>query len=407
MFESLKKRKQIGFIIGLFFLSFFLADCSKSKNSASADLYVKAVLGIDIGGGKLLPFRTKVTRVGGQDPKSEMVKISYEGKEYEIPPRYLAETYPRQFFMVTEPQGLNFREGPGKDYKKIITLPRGTKGEVVDVDPKMQIIQKQVGYWFSSEMDGKKGWLFSGFVVLSENSDWKDSGMEPDSEEREFKLTTLSWGDQESEPMRSSSLVENEFSFSNYKIQYILESQLDEVEKSCGFDKSIQIMEKNKKVQFQGGWFHPMERDAAKNGFVFYSSNGCGCCCAPIQETLIIASNDGVRSVSYESGGQEGVCGSQEGQFLSVQEGMEYRLDAEKSILYLMRVVPVCDPVGQSVNEEESFKEFKRLGSKYFFHVFQNTNGDYSEIKKELPKREVPAEYKSAWESAKKMKREF
>ena len=399
MIDSYRKMSFHIIIIGIL----ILASCSGPKESK--DAYIKAKLGVELENGERIPFGIKVQKLENPDSAKEFVKILHNEKEYSIPTKYLSSTPPRIQFAIIEPQGLNFREGPGTQFPKISTLPMGTKGLISEIEPKMFTIQKQTGYWFSSEINGKKGWLFSGFI-LTKDLDEKTESVDSDSEGRGFHFSFPASETPDSVISRSGFEVLQSTDFSKYTIQHLKNNQPDEFDQSCGFELSIRVTGNQQLFHFTGGNFSFSNLESAKNGFIFYSTNHCGCCCAPSEDDLVIVSNDRIRKLSYQSFGREGMCDTQEGSFLMILDGVEFRLDSENSTLYLLRKEPVCDTEGKFEGENENFKVYERLGTNFYFYKFSNKDGNYSEERKVLDSEEIPEDLVSDWENAKRIGRE-
>lgn len=82
---------------------------------------------------------------------------------------------PPAYFKVIEKQGLNLREEPTVKSKRISTLPYGTVGKIIHVSPDYQVIQNARGSWLHVEVGPTKGFIFSGFVLLSDSQDFSAS----------------------------------------------------------------------------------------------------------------------------------------------------------------------------------------------------------------------------------------
>ncbi|TGM89576.1 SH3 domain-containing protein [Leptospira licerasiae] len=75
------------------------------------------------------------------------------------------------YFKVTAPSGLLLRKGPGQQYEKIANLPRGTNGNVVEFASDQLEISGSKGRWLEVYVNERVGFIFSGHVLYSNNSD--------------------------------------------------------------------------------------------------------------------------------------------------------------------------------------------------------------------------------------------
>lgn len=88
----------------------------------------------------------------GRDEKLNITPPSFKGKQ----------------FTVTTRSGLNLRENAGVDSRSLGILPYNTKGSVLENQNTLLQIQNTAGYWLKVSTKGKAGWIFSGFVKLSD-----------------------------------------------------------------------------------------------------------------------------------------------------------------------------------------------------------------------------------------------
>ncbi|MEM7182013.1 MAG: SH3 domain-containing protein [Spirochaetota bacterium] len=69
--------------------------------------------------------------------------------------------------IVTEPQGLLVRNGPGQSFKKLGVLKKDTQIEVIEPSEKVETLYKITSHWYKVK-HGKKldkvGWVFGGFL---------------------------------------------------------------------------------------------------------------------------------------------------------------------------------------------------------------------------------------------------
>src|SRR5690606_16706832 len=69
-----------------------------------------------------------------------------------------------QFYQVITKSGLNLRQGPSVQTKRLLTLPYKTVGKIRGRTQKLELIQGKRGFWIQTEYSGQAGQIFSGFV---------------------------------------------------------------------------------------------------------------------------------------------------------------------------------------------------------------------------------------------------
>ncbi|XDD45098.1 hypothetical protein AB3N60_10255 [Leptospira sp. WS39.C2] len=77
-----------------------------------------------------------------------------------------------KYFEVTAKSGLILRKGPGQNFEKITTLPIKTSGKIIKFHGDTIKIQGKTGRWIEVETDYLKGFLFSGFLIIHNHSDF-------------------------------------------------------------------------------------------------------------------------------------------------------------------------------------------------------------------------------------------
>ncbi len=80
------------------------------------------------------------------------------------------ETGPSQaqqekFAMVKASGGLNMRSAPTVSAEKLMSLPAGTRVKIVSLSDKKEKIGKTEDFWAQVEFEGKRGWVFNGFLI--------------------------------------------------------------------------------------------------------------------------------------------------------------------------------------------------------------------------------------------------
>jgi uncharacterized protein YgiM (DUF1202 family) len=67
---------------------------------------------------------------------------------------------------VTADKGLTMREEPGVSSKAIVVIPNGSDVKIIQKGDKEETIGDKTSPWFQVEWNGKKGWVFGGFLSI-------------------------------------------------------------------------------------------------------------------------------------------------------------------------------------------------------------------------------------------------
>lgn len=131
-------------------------------------VFAGTLAGIKLPGGSVMEFGQSAELIEVKNEFNRPVlRIKLREKEYNVSPEGFERSEPKKYFFVSSRTGLNLRKGPGTSHPIIETLKYGTTAQILKTVPKLEFIQKALGVWFYTELNGKKGWMFSGFVLTS------------------------------------------------------------------------------------------------------------------------------------------------------------------------------------------------------------------------------------------------
>ncbi|MDX1957479.1 MAG: SH3 domain-containing protein [Leptospiraceae bacterium] len=366
-------------------------------------IYNKKVQGLKLDSEQILPIMEKVKLVSLEKVNGKtLIKFKYNEKEFSSSSEDFSSKIPALYFFVTENSGLNLREGAGQSFKKILTLPLNSKGKILSANPEVFTIQKQKGFWMRVQYEDKIGWLFSGFVILTEDQNWEPpynitsmtSTVENDTSGDDY--TFLEFKDHLG---TASSKIEPQYSYQKTKIQFepskinpndssecAMSSQFLRI-KSVNWDYTIGLydMELSKK-------------ESIKAGFIFYSGRVCNCCCATSESNLLAITNDAPKYFKYEESA-EAYCSTREVSYLVPISYNQYRIDPSKNTLFILRELPICAKKQEEENID-TYNKFEKIGSKGYFYIFQIDNGILKQEKLETEPNLVPETWKQKWEAA-------
>jgi hypothetical protein len=368
-------------------------------NHIPNQIFVKSLMGVSYPEGKIL-YKTKLLLKNYQiEKETTNLLIEYDGKEYWISPKGLSLTEPNLHFSITTNSGLNLREGPGQSFKTITTLPYGSVGKILKIKPELEYIQKRYGFWLFTENNNLKGWLFSGFVVIQDTNTSSSNFVEEN--QQDFSGDDYVFKEAEFfEEELKQGIIHNHFNFQDFKIDFMKAKDPNEFDTNCGYDKFISIESKGKANRILGGAFNYQHIKTTEFGFIFYESNGCGCCCAPFINTILALGNDKIYSMNFTNS-QFASCDTIEMNFLNVLSSQEFRIDVETKTLLLLREIPICDQ-GTIENEElDREKIYQQLGSKYYFYSFELKTDSLIQEKLETKTKQIPEKWKVFWDRSK------
>ncbi len=303
----------------------------------------------------------------------------------------LVELKEHIYFKVSTSLGLNLREAPDMKSKILVTTPYQTVGEIIEADKTIYTIQDRKGYWVKTSFENKVGWLFSGFVFLSnkkENLPDLQNDLEKDFFNFFREVYLIS-------PEFSSRFLINQkqnLNASENKNKFEFVSEIEKGSPDCmDFTKLFYV---NKFT----GFFHRLG-NADENillrdfGKVFLVKNhGClQCCCYYGQETIYFIVKDRIAShfLSDMNDKEDSKCGTK-------AQNIKISKDSVNTFLYIKYGDCGKDTFGY-MQREELEKNFKSFTHDMFIKI--KINEDDLDIKRVIDKG-IPAEYKQEWEEA-------
>lgn len=371
-------------------------------------VYIKKIRGFKTEDNKIIPFREKVKldKVEKTDEKS-IVKIKYQDKIYASNPDEFSNILPFMYFFVTDKSGLNLREGPGQNFKKILTLPYKSTGMILSSNQEIFTIQKQTGFWMQVEYEQKTGWLFSGFIVMSDNKDWQPPSFSmTDSETGENDTSGDDFNFQpiNDDGISNSKRINPRFSFNKTKISFEANIKDSQNTDSCSSEPENSLRLKSP-IWDMTISLYEMQLEKEKSigaGFIFYSGRGCNCCCALKESKLLAITNEFPQSFEYTAG-SEASCAANEGTFLIPVSYLQFKVDLSSNTMYILRELPICakkKDIDENQPKDGSYNIFEKLGSKGYFYIFKNNNGLLKTEKIETEPNIIPEVWKEKWEKA-------
>jgi len=204
------------------------------------------------------------------------------------------------FFMVRAFEGLNLRAGPSTTNKIENLMPYKTTGRVISRSGPSVRIQNQDGFWLEVELTigGKRGWLFSGFVLIGRELDQLEMSSDIGSEDRfqqylEKLQETPDISKGEFERLSLGRQVKKTI-VQNYEM---IEVRPKKTQEPCpdGYAERLVFRNMTNGKHFMinaGHTIHPPIVDYPLRGTVTNRVSMCGCCCDwPHYDTYFLGEN--------------------------------------------------------------------------------------------------------------------
>ncbi|MCB1176717.1 MAG: SH3 domain-containing protein, partial [Leptospiraceae bacterium] len=375
---------------------------TKVGEKLPSQIYVKSIFGIN--SDKIqIPYGKEVTLISSNKKKSELYfNISYQNQELELKAINFTPKKPELYYFVTTRSGLNLREGPGIDKKKIVTLPYQSNGPISEIEPKLFNIQGKNGFWAKVRNENKVGWIFSGFILTSTNGDWEEYLEKEKSENSGGAENNISGDDYHFEPYSLEGKSEDSTevnSFKNYKIsEHIFEAKLEheKYEKDCGLKNYLSIQSPGESGLIMEYDMNVKNPQSISSGYIFFSGRPCGCCCATSGDKILALSDSGIYKLNYTDS-SIAECKTYEVEFLEAISAVDIRIHPKKNILFINREVPIC------IKKEENtgdYEKFEMNGSKKYFYAFKLKTDSIEKEMLEVSEDEIPQKWKKDWEEA-------
>lgn len=367
------------------------------SDTVPTKIYAASLAGIKLPGGSAMEYgqSAELTEVKNEFGRSAL-RIKIGEKEYSVSPEGFANKEPKKYFFVSSRTGLNLRKGPGTSYPIIETLKYGTTAQILKAVPKLEFIQKALGVWFYTELDQMKGWMFSGFVLTSDNEFPAPASAEISDSDMQALFAPLG---KEFEGNSGTGKPEWKKKFGKIQVSLMKRNEVSEQDSSCGMGQEfIQISGPNIDQYLSAYNFQVFSEELIESGFLFYTDRPCGCCCAPAHYRIIALAENGLQSAWYENSRSSG-CSVAEASFLKKDVSDSFRIEKSTGTLFLMREYPVCEEVKK---EENQFgKEFSKIDTKYTFNVYRIINGELKQDHYEMQSEEnIPEEWKKKYSEA-------
>lgn len=282
-----------------------------------------------------------------------------------------------QFYKVISRNGLNLRESPDINAKRISTLPFLQTGRILAERRAIMDIQQQHGRWLKIAYKGLEGYIFSGFVLLGDS----EAHVNDMFERMQFKF----------QPWKTRSLDLSKEKIVT-QIPWANGWKLIEVEKNasenCDYKKTFKnlvVINEEKRIQTTQVLLEQYIEDTRlmDRKILISDGNYCHCCCKFHDTELHLVRPEAIYSIPFYYGKQKASCGH------SFIPESEARVNPSRFFYYIKE--PICL---ESVSENSfSVRQGKVLFADEKFLVIEK-NGDYKMY------NSIPKELKAEWDNS-------
>lgn len=305
------------------------------------------------------------------------------------------------FFKVSVLSGLNLREKPDQNSRILTVVPYSYEGEVLDRDRRIMEIQRKKGYWFFTEYEKKRGWMFSGHVFLSERKDFSSDLREPLAA---FHQTFLNPGIIRPEVYKKYPVISDEVKYdqllkyrnseSSAEISgFSFLTQTPVIRNECNeYETRLILQNRAENIQYFLNPENLSESVLKERGcFILTEYTGCWCCCGNFGENIYIVMKNKLQKYSFlkEAFAVRSECSL---------HPEKIRYSKNKDSLYLLFRYAEC-----TMDENTGTLKFLKFKDTLFISL--KTDGENVQMKRVFHK-EIPNEFKSDWDSSEKLKGE-
>ncbi len=322
--------------------------------------------------------------------------------------RNISQKQTDYYFLVSAYSGLNLREAPSLSSSVVKLMPFSTTGKIIRRNHEELVIDSRKGFWFQGEYEGRKGWVFSGYTLISSDLNSLQNGMAAMGEAafRKF-FETISEGVQMSE--QEFQAVRNEFPHEEttetkyFEIHRLSAAPGDQ----CDQRVRNQLIFRNKKT---GAYFHfsggieefVQSSDTPLPESIQTTVSFCVCCCPWMESRTYFLMQDSVKmaavSLGAPSNEDNGRCNF--GPIMSGYAwGGGYRKISDTQLMGHLRF-PNCDDVnpGKAVMTGGSF-EPSGFKHELFIVLDYDPARNSVEVRKTY-EQGVPGAFSAAWNQA-------
>ncbi len=327
------------------------------------------------------------------------IRVRINAHEGWLPSNQLSETPTTHYFMAVARSGLNVRAAPDLNARIIALIPAGEIGVALRRESRVFTIESRKGAWLAVEYDGKRGFVFSGFVALSTSH-----SMLSEFSRQNIKAFFALYEDVA--PVDNANAMFTPPDGHAIAARSALGAfTLIETRPLARLDECDQQPRRNLFVTSSAGHTRlsltadvtEIQATPAPASLIATQSH-CNCCCPWITSSMILARGEHVYQLPFFPGHLNGGGECLDGPTTEVHYGREYRVSPDKTTLYMLLRFPECaGRIGEFV--ESGYARSTAWDAELFVRLRAPESA--SEIKVDrVFDSGVPEEYRAEWVGA-------
>lgn len=197
----------------------------------------------------------------------------------------------RRFYFLKTVAPLNLREAPNTKGKVLTVIKTGTVLPVVSVGKEIEVIDNRRGNWLETEVDGVKGWVYSGYVLV-------DNSIEKLQKTQESNLNLKYLAERKTRPehLRKATKAKKVYENANYVAKiYVFEGVVSD-ELDMESQLIVEFKDKSKVLYMPNqARFNLQDKTSRihKDMRVAWQTD-CVRCCASAQDVFLVFGRDNV-----------------------------------------------------------------------------------------------------------------
>ena len=295
--------------------------------------------------GKEIQIRSELLKLMEEGVEVKWRKVIFSGITGWIKDQYISDKIEKYYYVVIPKQGLNIRENPDLDSKILKVIPNGYIGEFINRTWNSEDDNKI--FWIETEYNHTKGWIHSGFTLISKNPNILEEKVGYGEETWFYRL----YNDSEKTFLEETQITKEEILQKTIlkKIEQepytIFEIENKISEEDCYGPKSQVIFYNNlnnKAFSRKGIFIESIQSfNQPFDKTIYTISQLCNCCCEIQDTTLYFLYPDKIIPFDYKSVNQKAACIS-DGESNRVELSKEYRIQKDTDTLYVYLRLPIC-----------------------------------------------------------------
>ncbi|MDV6234537.1 SH3 domain-containing protein [Leptospira ellisii] len=264
------------------------------------------------------------------------------------------ETTRHKFYKVITKSGLHLRESPSTNAKSLEVVGYRESGEILDKTKNLETISGKNGYWIRVARKNKAGWMFSGYLLLSQTAEFPILAY--DSKDIGLETTDIEELSQDDRDRLKNYKNARNLRIGSYQIQEKLNIQ-NSLQKMIVFSKDGK---RYKNGFAEAEWIQKHELPVAN--LLVTGQTDCFECCGMYEDYYnLYFIKDTIRRVAFPLKDRDAICGEE---IESLTAEIRNRIDVKNGIIYHYYRIPNCeykDVEGNIIDVVEGAESLHRI----------------------------------------------